>query len=375
MKIAFAILFTIVIYTNPLFAQLDSIYDLSTYRTFIVHLPTGYSTNNQYPIVLNLHGLLSNATQQQSITQFDNIADSKGFILVYPNGKSIGNSNLNKWETINDSDVDFLSNLVDTIRSNYSANNCLFVTGFSNGGFMTYKFANNTPHTVSAIAIGSGNMSNSLKNTSTSAPQIPVMHFHGTTDNTVPYNGTSPFISPVDSTIQWWVQHNNCNPFPSFTAIPNSNLTDSSTVEKYYYGDGTNGSEVTFYKVLNGGHTWSGATPIPAFGSTNQDINQSTIIANFFDSFCNATVGINEENSNVSFISLFPNPFDNQLIIQLAQNTDYTLILYDNLSRQVLKERLYDHSTINTDYIPNGIYFYEIRNAEKLLKTGKVIKH
>ena len=141
MKIAFAILFTIVIYTNPLFAQLDSIYDQSAYRTFIVHFPTGYSTNNQYPIVLNLHGLLSSATQQQSITQFDNIADSKCFLVFYPNATG----NFKSWATIGNSDVDFLSNLVDTIRSNYSANNCLFVTGFSNGGFMTYKFANNTP--------------------------------------------------------------------------------------------------------------------------------------------------------------------------------------------------------------------------------------
>ena len=73
MKIAFTILFTIFIYTNTLFAQLDSIYDQNVYRTFIVHLPSGYSTNYQYPLVLNLHGLLSNATQQQSITQFDNI--------------------------------------------------------------------------------------------------------------------------------------------------------------------------------------------------------------------------------------------------------------------------------------------------------------
>jgi poly(3-hydroxybutyrate) depolymerase len=77
--------------------------------------------------------LASNATILQSITQFDSIADTKGFIVVYPNGNGI----LNKWETISDSDVDFLSNLVDTIRSKYSTNNCLFVTGFSQGGFMT----------------------------------------------------------------------------------------------------------------------------------------------------------------------------------------------------------------------------------------------
>ena len=154
MKTIILTLSTILICANSAFAQLDSIYEQGGYRTFKIHLPAGYSTNNQYPIVLNLHGLLSNGTQQQSITQFDNIADSKGFLVLYPNATG----NLKSWATIGNSDVDFLSNLVDTIRSNYSANNCLFVTGFSNGGFMTYKFANNTPHTVSAIAIGSGNM-------------------------------------------------------------------------------------------------------------------------------------------------------------------------------------------------------------------------
>jgi len=372
MKIVFVILFTIVIYTNPLFAQLDSIYDLSTYRTFIVHLPTGYSTNNQYPIVLNLHGLLSNATQQQSITQFDNIADSKGFILVYPNGKPIGNSNLNKWETINDSDVEFLSNLVDSIRSNYSTNDCLFVTGFSHGGFMTCKFANNTPHVVNAIAVGSGNMTNLLKNQSASAPQIPIMHFHGTEDSTVPYMGSPPTISPVDSTIQWWVQHNNCNPSPSFTAVPNSNLTDSSTVEKYYYSGGVNGSEVTFYKVSNGGHTWSGSNSPSPLGFTNKDINQSTIIGDFFGSFCTITNGLIEERNNT--FKIFPNPFSDQLNISNLKHENTMFVLYDNLSNKILKGRFTTLTTIVTDQLPSGIYFYEIWNSKERIAAGKLIK-
>lgn len=373
MKIAVAVLFTIVISTNPLFAQLDSIYDQSVHRTFIIHLPTGYSTNNQYPIVLNLHGLLSNATQQQSITQFDNIADSKGFILVYPNGKSIGNSSLNKWETINNSDVDFLSNLVDSIHSNYSTNNCLFVTGFSQGGFMTCKFANNTPHVVNAIAVGSGNMTNLLKTQSALAPQIPIIHFHGTADSTVPYIGSPPTISPVDSTIKWWVQHNNCNPSPTFITVPNSNLTDSSTVEKYYYTGGENGSEVTFYKVLNGGHTWSGSNSPSLLGFTNRDINQSTIIGDFFESFCVVTTGLSEERYKNSF-KIFPNPFSDQLNISNLKQENTTFVLYDNLSNKILKERLTTLTTIVTDQLPSGIYFYAIWNSKEQIAAGKLIK-
>lgn len=374
MKFIFQSLFVILIYSNPLFAQLDSIYDQSVYRTFIVHLPTGYSINNQYPIVLNLHGLLSNASQQQSITQFDNIADSNGFVLVYPNGNPIGNSSVNKWETIGNSDVDFLSSLVDSIRTNYSTNNCLFVTGFSQGGFMTYKFANNTPHVVNAIAVGSGNMTDLLKNQSVYAPQIPIMHFHGTADSIVPYIGSPPAISPVDSTIRWWVQHNNCNSSPSYISMPDLNLTDSSTVEKHYYSGGVNGSEVTFFKVFNGGHTWSGSNSPSPFGFTNKDINQSKIIGDFFNGFCNPTTGLSEEESNIS-ISLYPNPFDDQLIIEYMPNTELTFILYDHLSRQIFKETFFGSLSINTNYLPEGVYSYEISDREKKLKTGKVIKN
>ena len=367
MKIAFSIISIVLLTANSLYAQLDSIFDQGVYRSFIVHKPAGYSSINEYPIVLNLHGLRSSATGQQTYTRFDDIADSLGFIVVYPNGIS------NSWTTTGDIDVDFLSHLVDSIRANYATNNCLFVTGMSQGGFMTYKFANTTAHSITAISVGSGNMSNALQNASSSAPQIPVMHFHGTEDNLVSYNGTA-FISPVDSTIQWWVEHNNCNSNPVYTAIPNSNSADSSTVEKYYFGGGSNGSEVTFYKVLNGGHTWSGATPIPAFGYTNQDINQSAIIGSYFAEFCSETVGIGDKKRNLSF-SLYPNPFNNELTVQSSANKKLTFILYDHLSRQILKQTYNDNSTINTDFQSNGIYLYEIRNSKKILNCGKVIKN
>ena len=235
MKTVLSIFSAILLFANSLSAQIDSIFDQGVYRTFITRLPAGYSTANEYPLVLNLHGLTSSAAGQQTLTQFDGVADSEGFVVVYPDGID------NSWTTIGNSDSDFLSNLVDTIRANYSINNCLFVTGMSQGGFMTYKFANTTSHNVTAIAVGSGNMSNALQNSSTYALQIPVMYFHGTDDNLVSYDGTF-LISSVENTIQWWVEHNNCNTTPVVTAMPDIDLTDNSTVEKYHYGNGTNDS-------------------------------------------------------------------------------------------------------------------------------------
>ena len=367
MKTVLSIFSAILLFANSLSAQIDSIFDQGVYRTFITRLPAGYSTANEYPLVLNLHGLTSSAAGQQTLTQFDGVADSEGFVVVYPDGID------NSWTTIGNSDSDFLSNLVDTIRANYSINNCLFVTGMSQGGFMTYKFANTTSHNVTAIAVGSGNMSNALQNSSTYALQIPVMYFHGTDDNLVSYDGTF-LISSVENTIQWWVEHNNCNTTPVVTAMPDIDLTDNSTVEKYYYGNGTNNSEVTFYKVTNGGHTWSGVVPIPAFGVTNQDINQSEIIGDFFSDFCSTTTGINETSSENS-LSIYPNPFISQLTINTNNHEELTMIIYNNLSQPIIKETFEKTGIINTDHFPAGTYYYEVRDAKGLVKSGIVIKN
>ncbi len=52
---------------------------------------------------------------------------------------------------------------------------------------------------VTAIAVGSGNMSNATQNASSDVLKF-LMHFHGTADESVPFNGTgSFFIPPVDS--------------------------------------------------------------------------------------------------------------------------------------------------------------------------------
>lgn len=349
--------------TNSAYAQLDSIYNQGEYRTFIVHEPTGYSPSSQYPLVLNLHGLGSSASFQKTYTQFDDVADSLGFIVVYPN------SNSNSWRTIGNTDVDFLTNLVDSVRAEYSCSSCLFVTGFSQGGFMTYKFANNTPHTITAVATGSGSMSFALQNASSSAPQIPVMHFHGTSDSIVSYGGTV-VISSVDSTIQWWVDHNNCNTTPIFSNIPNSVSTDNSTVEKYYYGAGLSGNEVTLYKVINGGHTWSGSTPITAFGSTNQDINQSALIGSFFVDFCSETFNISEAKNNL-FVNLYPNPTYDYFSVALTQ--DIKEIQIFNTSGQLMLKVHDTNGPINIAGFTEGLY--TVRTiANDVILSSMIIK-
>jgi polyhydroxybutyrate depolymerase len=351
-------------------AQTDSIFVQNTWRKFILHLPAGYTTANQYPLVINLHGLAANGAQQQLYSQFDNVADTAGFIVVYPDGLN------NQWNLVTAVDVDFISQLVDTLRANYSCNSCLFATGMSNGGFMSYKLACEMPQPLTAVAVVSGNMSSIQAAFCAAGTGLPVMHMHGTSDLLVNYNGSFG-VPPVDTTIRWWVNTNSCNVTPVFTAMPNISIGDSCTVEKYYYGQGINGSEVTFYKIINGGHTWPGGFPLPLFGFTNYDINASYLIGGFFQQFCPANVGIAAAEDEAPF-AVFPNPAGSLLHLQFnPENVQPATVQLLNLQGVELFRKTYDtkteNETINCTSWPAGLYFLRFTMAGGAVYDSKLV--
>lgn len=354
-------LFFSLTFVRPVFAQLDSIFDQGVYRTFIVHRPAGYNPNNRYPLVINLHGLNSNAAQQAGYSQFDKVADAEKFIVVYPN--AIDQS----WKLNVNDDVNFIAHLIDTIRQRYACNACLFATGMSMGGFLTYKLACGLPQPLAAIAVVSGNMTQQLQNTCVPGKGLPVMHFHGTTDPLVNYNGTLG-IPPVETIIQWWVGKNKCNTTPLVTALPNTNIADNCTVERYYYGGGLQGSEMTFYKITNGGHTWPGPIPVPPFGNTNQDIHASNLIGSFFKQFC-APLVATKELGRKNGLSVFPNPFTHYLNVEAALDSDLFVLT------NAMGQRVYAGSHISgQDFsaLPTGPYFLKAIGANS--DAGQVVK-
>jgi len=68
--------------------------------------------------------------------------------------------------------------------------------------------------------------------------------------------------------------------------IEDSEPTDNCTVEMYTYTECNGDSEIIFYKVIDGGHTWPGAgnAEFPTV-FTNQDIDASLEIWNFFKDY------------------------------------------------------------------------------------------
>src|SRR5262245_1825576 len=55
-------------------------------RRYRLHIPSAYQAGKALPLVIDLHGLNSNATQQERLSGMSAKADAAGFIVIYPEG-------------------------------------------------------------------------------------------------------------------------------------------------------------------------------------------------------------------------------------------------------------------------------------------------
>src|SRR3972149_4453701 len=55
-------------------------------RAYRVHVPAGYDGTTPVPLVLDFHGLTSNAAQQAALSGFVKLSETAGFIVAHPAG-------------------------------------------------------------------------------------------------------------------------------------------------------------------------------------------------------------------------------------------------------------------------------------------------
>ena len=261
----------------------QSITHNSLQRDYIIHIPSVYSVNDPIPLVFCLHGYGGNANSIMSYTNFNYISDTAGFIVVYPQGALFQGST--HWNAggltfgSNIDDVDFISSLLDSLSDQYNIDlTRVYSTGMSNGGYMSFLLACNLSDRIAAIASVTGSMTIQTYNSCNPQHPIPILQIHGTYDQTVPYYGNPSWTKSIDDVLQYWVNHNNCNPTPTTISIPDINLFDNSTVERLTWENGSNSVVADHLKVIGGGHDWFGA-----WG--NMDINSSIEIWKFFSKY------------------------------------------------------------------------------------------
>src|SRR5262249_12763653 len=160
-------------------------------RTFLLHVPPSYTGLVPVPLVLDLHGFTSNNSQQAGLSGFREKSNAVGFIAAWPQG--VGNS----WNAFgccgtsasqNIDDPAFLRAVVGRISQLGSIDpKRVYITGLSNGGFMTHRMACVAADIFAAAAPVSAPLNTSASTCRPSRP-ITVVAFHGLNDRILPDN-------------------------------------------------------------------------------------------------------------------------------------------------------------------------------------------
>jgi polyhydroxybutyrate depolymerase len=257
-------------------------------RTYTTHVPPG----DPVGLVLNLHGGGGTGIGQQGLTDFDAAADAHHLVVVYPDGydKSWADGRgASPADRRHVDDVGFLVGLAGRLQSDYGiAPGHVFVTGMSNGGFMSNRLACERADVFAAIAPVAGTLGAGVA-CNPSRP-VSVLEAHGTADPLVPFNGgdvhgrggVSQSIS-VKAMVDRWRSADGCQGDPSMRVL--SNVGDGTVVHRSDYAACAAGTEVVFYQIDNGGHTWPGGKQYlsqAVIGRTSRALDASEVIAQFF---------------------------------------------------------------------------------------------
>ncbi|MEP7167951.1 MAG: T9SS type A sorting domain-containing protein, partial [Bacteroidota bacterium] len=87
---------------------------------------------------------------------------------------------------------------------------------------------------------------------------------------------------------------------------------------------------------------------------------------------CSSSVGINVVNK-IDEIILFPNPFSDKLNITANRNGIKEINFFDVTGRKIFNKSFTNSTLINTEQLAKGIYLYEVRNKNGVIKKGKVV--
>ncbi|MDO8335455.1 MAG: hypothetical protein Q7T74_01580, partial [Candidatus Saccharibacteria bacterium] len=253
-------------------------------------MPSSRGDQAGLPVVFNLHAYDWTAVRTRDYLKTHLFGDSVGFITVYPSASDLTHWNSGISEnpltpTPDTDDVGFISLIIDSLISRFDIDTQrVYSCGYSNGGFMSLKLAGRLGNRITAIASVCGVISAGTAANYNSLKPIPALLIHGTDDPEVYYNGGQQGWYSVDQTIDLLRNQNLCQSLPETLYVPNIDLNDQSTVEKYTYSSSENTSQVILFKVIGGRHVWPDAAPIGSV-PINRDINATREIWDFFKQF------------------------------------------------------------------------------------------
>jgi polyhydroxybutyrate depolymerase len=241
---------------------------------YVREIPPTYTGRKPLPVIIDLHGYGESATLQASLTALGKYGDTHGFITITPQVAGP----VPMWvTTLGSKDLAFIGGLLHTVDSTLCVDrNRTYVTGYSNGAMMASSVACQFAGQVAAFAPVSG-----IESPTGCRPSrpVPVVTFHGTADQFVPYtgglgpaalklpasNGSNETLGQqlaasgskitggpsVPTLTATWARRDGCASKPTQRGVASGVTLISYSCPK--------GDNVELYKITGGGHAWPGS--------------------------------------------------------------------------------------------------------------------
>ena len=287
---------------EPTLSALPAVFDLvldGQQRSAVDYIPA--QLPDHAPLLIVLHGAVMNGAQMRIATgyEFDELADQRGFAVVYPNGYK------GHWYDCrtrtrfparreNVDDISFITALIQyEVTEHHIDPQRVFVTGFSNGGHMAFKLRAEAPHLIAGIAVTAASLV--VTEDSDCAPQraaSPVLMMNGTDDLLNAYDGGEKIIfgiakrgrvMPTPKVADLFAKLNGVDQQSVVETLTNVDATDDTRVTKKSWRQ-VGRPPVVLYSINGGGHV----IPQPhyrfprMYGLTSRDVDFPRIVVDFF---------------------------------------------------------------------------------------------
>lgn len=312
-------------------------------RTFLLRLPAGYDAQHHYPIVIMLHGMNQDPDDIERLTQFNQLADKDGIIVVYPaalhgrwnigvhpqehrsafgpgpgrrhggggypggggggypggggggypgggGGGYPGGQHPNQEPEEHRGtadDIAFFNQMLDQISTKASVDSSrIYAIGLSDGGFMSMRTGCALSDRIAAVGVVGAAMPKTM--ICVPGRAVPVVMINGTSDPVVPYSGGTehsldiPVLSAEDSA-KAWAKINHCSDKPDRAKMAAHDKGGMETKVDTYNGCQEN-AQVVLYSIKGAGNTWPGGEQFEAenaVGKTSSDLNANETLWNF----------------------------------------------------------------------------------------------
>lgn len=205
-------------------------------RDVHVYAPSGLAPKS--PLLLSFHGMDQDPNYQQQNTHWEAVADTAGFLVVYPRG----GTGFSTWDISGDKDTKWVTEIIAQMAKDYDIDTKrVYMSGFSMGGMFSYHSMGKIADKIAAFAPCSGYL---MGGAGTAMRPVPIFHTHGTTDDVVGYNN-------LENNLGSYRKQFNC---PSQAEVTNNYPHTGDRATLYSWGPCDGGVYVKHLKLEGRGH-------------------------------------------------------------------------------------------------------------------------